>query len=110
MIGWQMRSREIGTAAMRGLEVYVTRHCFGCAEALRLADLANRRFPELVVKVIDLEREPEARPDRLVAVPTYVLDGQILSLGNPRPHDLFRQLEQALARRCGRAEVPHDPA
>ena len=94
---------------MSGLEIYVTRHCFGCAEALRLAEVAGRRFPELPVRVIDLEREPEARPEGLVAVPTYLLDGQVVSLGTPRPHDLFRKLEQALAGRSRRAEVPHDP-
>ncbi len=84
------------SVAMPSLDVYLTRYCFGCAEALRLAELAARRFPAVSVRVVDLERQPEARPEDLVAVPTYVLDGRIVSLGNPRQRDLFRQLEGSL--------------
>ncbi len=81
---------------MAQLDVYVTRRCFGCDEALRLAEAAARRFPALSVRVVDLEREPQARPAGLVAVPTYMLDGRVVSLGNPRQGDLFRQLERSL--------------
>lgn len=95
-------------AAMASLDVYVSRHCFGCPEALRLAEQAARRFPGLVVRVVDLEREPEARPDGLVAVPTYVLDGRVVALGNPRQRDLFRRLERSLEGERG--EEPGDGA
>ena len=81
---------------MPKLDVYLTEHCFGCTEARRLAEAAARHFPGLAVRVVDLEREPEARPDGLVAVPTYMLDGRVVSLGNPRQRDLFRCLERAL--------------
>ena len=77
--------------------MYVGAHCLGCAEARRLAEAAVRQFPGLVVRVIDLEHEPAARPDLLVAVPAYFLDGRVVSLGNPRQRDLFRYVEQALA-------------
>ena len=80
------------------LEVYVSAHCLGCAEALRLAGAAARRFPGLAVRVIDLDREPEARPEALVAVPAYLLDGRVVSLGNPRQQELFGHLQRALAR------------
>jgi hypothetical protein len=83
------------------LDVYVSAHCFSCAEAWRLADAAARRFPGLAVRVIDLAREPGARPDAIVAVPTYLLDGRVVSLGNPRQQDLFGHLELAMARRLG---------
>jgi hypothetical protein len=73
-------------------------HCFGCGEARRLADVSARRFPTLAVRVIDLEREPEARPDWLVAVPTYLLDGRVVSLGSPRQEDLFNAVERAMSR------------
>ena len=87
------------------LDVYVSSHCFGCDEALRLAQAAARRFPGLQVRVVDLERAPEARPDQLVAVPTYMLDSQVIALGNPLQRDLFRQIEDllgAVGRREGR--------
>ena len=83
-------------AAMPRLDVYVTEHCFGCAEALRLAEAAARHFPAVSVRVVDLEHEPEARPDGLVAVPTYVLDGRVVSLGNPPGEELFRCLARAM--------------
>jgi hypothetical protein len=70
---------------MLKLDVYLTPSCFGCAEALRLAQAAASRFPRCVVRVVDLEREPQARPEGLVAVPTYLLNEEVLFLGNPRP-------------------------
>jgi hypothetical protein len=87
---------------MSRLEVYVTEHCFRCPEARRLAEAAARRFPTVSVRVIDLEREPEARPDGLVAVPTYMLDGLVIALGNPHRAELFRHLERSLD--AGRVE------
>jgi hypothetical protein len=83
---------------MPTLEVFLTQHCFGCAEAVRLAEAVARNFPGVAVRVVDLENEPAARPESLVAVPTYVLDGRVLSLGNPRQRDLFRELERSLGR------------
>jgi Thioredoxin domain len=82
---------------MPSLDVYLTSSCFGCVEARRLAEAAARRFPGCAVRVIDLEREPRARPEGIVAVPTYLLDGEVLFLGNPRSADLFRRLEQSAA-------------
>jgi hypothetical protein len=37
---------------MPGLEVYLTRHCFGCAEALRLAELAGT-YRETATQTLD---------------------------------------------------------
>ena len=82
---------------MLKLDVYLTLTCFGCAEALRLAEATAREFPRCVVRVVDLEREPQARPEGLVAVPTYLLDGEVLFLGNPRQTDLFEHLQRSLA-------------
>ena len=81
---------------MPTLDVYITRHCFGCAEARRLADAVAARFTAVSVRVVDLDRDPDSRPDNLVAVPTYMLDGRVVSLGNPRQADLFRRIERLL--------------
>jgi hypothetical protein len=78
------------------LQVYVSRHCFNCREALRLADAVAARYPGLV-QVIDLDFTPAPLPERVVAVPTYLLDGQVLSFGNPDPEDLFARLREAVA-------------
>lgn len=74
------------------LTVYVSQHCFGCAEARRLAAAVAQAVPELAVRVVDLDREPQARPAGLIAVPTFMLDGRAIALGNPRQQDLLRQV------------------
>ena len=81
---------------MAKLEIYITKHCFGCVEALRLATATSSRFPTVSVRVFDLDQEPGARPAGLVAVPTYILDGRVVSLGNPRHEELYRQVELSL--------------
>jgi alkyl hydroperoxide reductase subunit AhpF len=79
------------------LEVYVSSECSNCGEAVRLAAEAAARYPHVVVQVIDLEqlhRKPP--PDQVVAVPTYVLEGRVVSLGNPYPDELFARLHAAV--------------
>ena len=61
------------------------------------ADAVAERFRAVSVCLVDLDAEPEARPERVVAVPAYLLDDTVISLGNPRQADLFEQVEHALA-------------
>lgn len=79
------------------LEIYVSAHCFGCAEAHRLAAAAAARFDAADVRIIDIDAEPEARPATVVAVPSYTLNQEVISLGNPREADLMACIEEALA-------------
>ena len=79
------------------LEVYVSGHCWGCPAARRLAGIVAERFDAVSVRVVDLDVEPDARPDRVIAVPAYVLNGTLVSFGNPRQADLLQQIERALA-------------
>jgi hypothetical protein len=73
------------------LEIYIADHCSNCAEALRLAELA-RQVPGVEVRVINLDTTTEPVPTRVVAVPTYLLDGRVVSLGNPSRAELLRLL------------------
>ncbi|MCC6179881.1 MAG: thioredoxin family protein [Chloroflexi bacterium] len=82
---------------MLRLEVYVSGHCFGCPEARRLAGVVADRFKSMTVRVVDLDVEPDARPERVIAVPAYLLDGKLVSFGNPRQRDLINEIELALA-------------
>ena len=82
---------------MLRLNVYVSGHCFGCPEARRLAGVIAERFDAVSVRVVDLDVEPAARPERVIAVPAYVLDGRLISLGNPRQGDLLQHIEHAVA-------------
>jgi hypothetical protein len=46
-------------------------------------------------RVIDLDLYGSPPPDPVVAVPTYVLNGRVVSLGNPYPEELFARLHEA---------------
>jgi hypothetical protein len=85
------------------LEIYVADYCSNCAEALRLAELA-RRVPGVEVRVINLDTTTEPVPSRVVATPTYILEGHVVSLGNPSREDLLRLLGE----RQGRMEESAD--
>jgi hypothetical protein len=88
---------------MARLEIFVSAHCFGCQEACRLAQAVAARFRAVSVRLVDLDAKPEAKPEHVVAVPAYLLDDVVISLGNPRQGDLFRQVERAIAaERVGR--------
>ena len=84
------------TTIARRLDVYVANHCLNCADALAPAEEAAARFSDVVVRVIDLDLEQEPPPDNVVAVPTYVLDGRTISLGNPDQEELFARLHEAV--------------
>jgi alkyl hydroperoxide reductase subunit AhpF len=77
------------------LEVYVSAECPTCGEAVRLAHESAARYPDIVVRVIDLAELQGPPPDPVVAVPTYVLNGQVVSLGNPYAEELFARLQGA---------------
>ncbi len=81
------------------LRVYVVEHCPICREALRIAETVQCHFPEIDVRVIDLGREQGDNADDVFSVPTYVLDGRTVSLGNPDAGMLARQLEQSLSQK-----------
>ena len=69
---------------MRVLEIVVGPNCTGCDTARRLAaDLARRNLPGLGIRVLDLSEPDTVRPAAVFAVPSYLLDGRIISLGNP---------------------------
>lgn len=76
------------------LEIYIERGCDNCLEAEYIADRLARLAPAVQVRLIDISQEPHRRPETVFAVPTYVLDGEILSLGNPRFEELLATLQK----------------
>lgn len=87
------------------LQVVVTTDCPSCGEARRLVEEARRRYPAVTIDVINLAQAPERLPASVFAVPTYLIDGRIVSLGTPADADLFRRIEAAL----GAGESPLSP-
>jgi hypothetical protein len=77
------------------LDIYVTNHCTNCGEALLMAERA-RTIAGLRVAVINLDQPAQHIPPHVVAVPTYVLDGKVVSLGNPEREQFLAMLRAEL--------------
>ena len=81
------------------LEIYVQDGCFGCGRSFELAERAREAFPEMRVEIINFGSADGVYRSQVAATPTYILDGEIISLGNPSPSEL----EAMLAIRATRA-------
>ena len=76
------------------LDIYIDDSCETCNHARQIADQVRARLPQVEVNLIELTGE---KPDSVFAVPTYLLDGDTLYLGNPREAELFERLETELS-------------
>ncbi len=66
------------------LDIYVGPNCFGCDTARAIAhEMQAFTLSEVQIHVIDLGDPTSVRPASVFAVPTYLLNGRVLSLGNP---------------------------
>ena len=78
---------------MNQLDIYVSQGCSSCGRARDIAASLDGLYPGVQVKVVETEAAPEGSlPDSVVAVPAYLLDGTLISLGNPNPATLHEQL------------------
>jgi hypothetical protein len=83
---------------MRGmvkLQVYINDNCWSCDESRRIVAEIAPQFPEVVVEFLDLSSEEY--PENVFAVPTFVLNGRVISLGNPYRDDLRQRIQDSLA-------------
>ncbi len=69
------------------LEIYITDQCTNCREAVLIAEQA-RSIAGLEVTVVNLDASGQRVPPQVFATPTYVLNGLVVSLGNPE-RDIF---------------------
>ncbi len=60
----------------------------------------TRLFPQIATEIINLDDPCVPRPDNVFAVPTYLLDGKVISLGNPRRDQMFAKLAEELSESC----------
>ena len=65
------------------LALYVAEDCRSCEAALAVAERARREFPDVAVHVIDLDVPSARLPAGVFAVPTFVLNDHVVSLGTP---------------------------
>lgn len=92
-----MKTSEWSDDAQHCLRVYVAEHCALCRESLKIVQEIRRKFPHVIVEVINLEADDPDNRDGVFSIPTYVLDGRTLSLGNPGAEVIDRMLIQAPA-------------
>lgn len=77
------------------LDIYVEPGCPSCRRAESIATDVREAYPSMVVNVIDVSKAGE-RPADVFAVPTFVLNGEVVSLGNPKRSELNRAIEGLL--------------
>ncbi len=82
------------------LEIYVQEGCFACRRSFELAERARAAFPEMQVDVVDFTSTEGVYRSQVAATPTYILDGEIISLGNPSPAELEARLAIRATRRA----------
>lgn len=82
---------------MHKLELVVSEDCPSCETARGVAARVARRYPTLEVIVLDLDVPGVAIPERVFAVPTFCLDGAIVSLGTPDWESLCARIDAILA-------------
>ena len=80
------------------LEIYITDHCANCQEALLIAEQAGG-IAGLEVTVVNLDAPGQRVPPQVFATPTYVLNGLVVSLGNPERDGFLAGLRAELAHR-----------
>ena len=85
----------MGSSDQVTLQVYVKQDCETCERARKIAQLVDAEFPKVSVEIVDVDT-PEAQREDVFAVPTYVLEDHVLSLGNPQEGELREQITALL--------------
>lgn len=92
------------------LQVYVSQHCAWCSRSVALGEAVAAHFDDIAVEVVYIDDPSTIKPDLVFAVPTFLLDGQLLCLGNQEEEWLTRrlhQLQQQLSAAPGEGNVSH---
>ena len=78
---------------MPKLDVYVAEHCWSCSETRKIVSDLRVQFPYVAISLLDID--PQEWPEQVFAVPTYLLNGRVISLGNPTRKTLHDKLQTA---------------
>jgi predicted thioredoxin/glutaredoxin len=78
------------------VEIYVHPDCGNCIYAYQVAARIREDFPMVDVRLIDVAKPGQEIPESVFATPTYLLNGQRWSLGNPSPQAVQEVLEKVL--------------
>lgn len=88
----------MGAGNVVKLQVFVKKDCEVCSRARKLAQQADEQFPNLEVDIVDMNEAQFVRED-VFAVPTFILEGRVLSLGNPQRSELHDEVASLLNER-----------
>ncbi len=77
---------------MSCLTIYVKDNSFQCAEAIDLASRIKQRLPKLELEVINIDRGCDEDSIIVNEEPVFVLDNEILHIGNPDEDALVKAL------------------
>lgn len=88
----QCSDRADDRSAIVSVDIYVSEHCFVCEYAYEVAAVIRRDFPAVAVRIIDVHRNEGLVPEIVFATPTYLLNGDLWSLGNPSPEAVTETL------------------
>ena len=95
--GHRAASRATLRGASATLCVYVESGCRTCAHALELVERIRREYPGVETEVFDVGVSSDRLPDGVFAVPTLVLDGEVIALGTPSWEGVSSELDARLA-------------
>jgi alkyl hydroperoxide reductase subunit AhpF len=72
------------------LDIYISDDCWSCEESVRIVNDVAPFFPDITIKLLNLQ--DNVAPEEVFAVPTYVLNGKVIFLGNPTRKQLIEKL------------------
>ena len=75
---------------MAALEIFIHRGCVSEQPTVALANEIRKEFPTWRVQVV--ENQMRAKALGIIAVPAFVLDGEVVAVGVPRKEWLVREL------------------
>lgn len=67
----------------RSLRIYAMRHCSTGEATRQIASEISERCPRFVVDLVYLDDPGTTIPEQVFSVPTYLLGGRVISIGNP---------------------------
>ncbi len=77
---------------MASLTIYVKDNSFQCAEAIDLASRIKKRLPYVELEVVNIDRGFDKDSIVVDEEPVFVLDNEILHIGNPDEETLVKAL------------------
>jgi hypothetical protein len=85
------------------LRVFVSGRCPLTEYVALVTEAVQRQLPFVLVEIVDVDTTLEPLPEVVFSVPTYMLNGRVVSLGNPDAQ--FVQELRALFEREGSCKI-----